>query len=83
MASIQINDLQCSDGDLRDLSPEELLLQGGGFFSDLWSDVKEFFSKVDDVVHDLGGWPKVIGTIYGVFYGGGGGKPGAGQINLN
>jgi hypothetical protein len=33
MSRIQINDLKYDESELRDLSPQELLIQGGGFGS--------------------------------------------------
>lgn len=70
MSRIQINDLQCSDEEMRDLLPQELLIQGGGWFKRLtgWS-TPSFFKKLDDVVHDLGGWGKVIEVISDNYYG--------------
>lgn len=83
MSRIQINDLQCSDEELRDLLPQELLIQGGGWFKRLtgWS-TPSFFKKLDDVVRRLGGWGTVIPAIIGKSYNGdstfyGGGSDGA------
>lgn len=73
MSRIQINDLNYHSEGLRDLSDQELLLiQGGGWLGD-------FFSSLDDFVHDkLGGWLKVIYTVASWYLGSGGGGGGGG-----
>jgi hypothetical protein len=58
MSRITINDLTHIDEELRDLSAQELLIQGGG---------RSFWRGVDRAVRGNGGWASAITSFFSFF----------------
>jgi hypothetical protein len=75
MAKIKIADLQHTQFEFAELSQLEMeAILGGGWFRKLTGiRTPSFLRKLDDWVHDHGGWFSVVGKVIDVYGGGGGG----------
>jgi hypothetical protein len=70
MSKIQINDLNMEEAVVELSILDSELIVGGNWFKKVTGiSTPSFLKKLDDVVHDNGGWPKVIGTAYKLYSG--------------